>query len=85
MTINYAAEATRLLNEYKGWTPAEETIIRTHFQETLEKFFNMEESTLDKLIEAFNMWLDGAPKARLNYWIRKTNTTVEELNIYMTW
>ena len=84
MTINYTAEASRLLNDYQ-WTPAEETIIRTRFQETLEKFFHMEEATQDKLIEAFNMWLDGAPKRRLNYWMKKTGTTVEELNIFMTW
>ena len=57
----------------------------SRLQEVLEKFWAMDEATEAKLIEAFNLWLDGAPKKRLNYWMKKTNTTVEELNIYMTY
>ena len=84
MNAYYTKAAADLLNHY-NWTPAEARIIKTRLQEVLEKFWAMDEDTEAKLVEAFNLWLDGAPKKRLNYWMKKTNTTVEELNIYMTY
>ena len=84
MNAYYTKAAADLLNHY-NWTPTEARIIKTRLQEVLEKFWAMDEDTEAKLVEAFNLWLDGAPKKRLTYWMKKTNTTVEELNIYMTY
>lgn len=77
--------AKEMLDRY-NWTPVEEEIIKTRFEEVLEKFWNMPEEVADKLFGYFDKWLMGeCPKARLNYWMRKTGTTVEELNIYATY
>ena len=74
-----------MLNNY-NLSATEEEIVRNHFQETIEKFLNMSEETLETRCSYFDKWLMGeAPKARLNYWMKKTNTTVEEINIWMTW
>ena len=78
-------EAAYLLDRYT-WTPEEEKIIRTQFSDIVEKFSNMDELSYEKVTGYFTSWLLGeAPKARLNYWMRKTKTTVEELNIWMTY
>ena len=83
--MNYKKEAERMLKTY-NMSPAEEELVRNHFQEVIEKFLNMDDRTHDILTDYFTKWICGeCPKARLNYWMKKTNTTVEELNIWMTW
>jgi hypothetical protein len=45
----------------------------------------MDDNTFDHIDKYFNAWLMGeAPKARLNYWIKKAGVTVEMVNIYFT-
>ena len=85
MTVNYKKEAEYLLNRY-NWNDKELELIRDHFEDICEKFFAMPEEIHDMLCDTFTAWCCGeVKKAKLNYWIKKTNTTVEELNIWLTW
>ena len=77
--INY------LLTHY-NWTPVEEELIQNHFEDICNKFANMSDYEYDKLFTYFDKWLLGeCPKSRLNYWMRKTGTSIEELNIFATY
>lgn len=74
-----------LLNNFE-WDAEETKILETiGYEPIAEKIYNLPDKEYYKLIDYFQKWLMGeAPKARLNYWLKKTCVTEKELNIWMT-
>ena len=76
---------TYILNHWK-WNDTEKKLLETIGYDAIrEKIDNLPDSDFEKINNYFNDWLIGkAPKKRLNYWLKKTGLTVEELNIWYT-
>ena len=76
---------TYIVNHWK-WNNAEKKLLETVGYDAIrEKIDNLPDSDFEKINDLFNDWLMGtAPKKRLNYWLKKTGLTVEELNIWYT-
>ena len=74
-----------ILDRY-DWNEAEITTLQTlGIDKIVCMITELDDNTFDRLDMWFNAWLIGeAPKARLNYWLKKTGITVEMLNIYYT-
>lgn len=75
----------QIINRW-NWNPEEIHLLNTvGYEGIAERLAALDDVTFDKLITYFNQWLDGtAPKARLNYWTRKTGITEPMLNIWCT-
>lgn len=84
--MNFAKETDRLINNY-SWNEKELALLNGEgFAPIYEKFYSMNDDLFDTVTEKFTDWLLGIiKKSDLNYWLKKANVTVEELNIYMTW
>lgn len=69
-----------------NWNAAEiDTLNALGIDKIDEIFANMDDNTFGHIDLYFNAWLMGeAPKARLNYWLKKAGVTVEMVNIYFT-
>ena len=76
---------TYIINHWK-WNDAEKELLETIGYTTIqEKIDNLNDYEFNKLTDYFNDWIMGTkPKARLNYWMKKTGITVEMLNIWYT-
>lgn len=76
---------TEIIARY-NWTAAEVETLTTFGIEKIDEIFaELDDNTFDHIDLYFNAWLMGeAPKARLNYWMKKANVTVEMVNIYFT-
>jgi len=83
----YPGDITSYLIKYYKWSEKELELLETIGYETIsQKMSDLDEETFDKVTEYFEKWLLGeVRKDRLNYWLKKTNLTVEELNIWMTY
>jgi hypothetical protein len=69
-----------------NWTESEiATLEALGIDKIYQIFADLDDDTFDRLDYWFNAWLMGiTPKARLNYWLKKTGITLEMLNIYFT-
>ena len=69
-----------------NWNAAEIDTLNTLGIDKIDEIFaNMDDNTFDHIDLYFNAWLmREAPKARLNYWMKKAGVTVEMVNIYFT-
>ena len=76
---------SEIINRW-NWNAAEIDTLNTLGIEKIDEIFtNMDDNTFDHIDLYFNAWLMGeAPKARLNYWMKKAGVTVEMVNIYFT-
>ena len=76
---------SEIINCY-SWNDAEiATLEALGIDKIYQIFADLDDDTFDRLDYWFNAWLMGtAPKARLNYWLKKTGITLEMLNIYFT-
>ena len=77
--------ATYIINHWK-WNDTEKQLLKTIGYDAIrEKIDNLPDYDFEKINDYFNDWLMGTtPKKRLNYWLKKTGITVEELNIWYT-
>ena len=69
-----------------SWTPAEIATLETLGIDRIDEIFaEMADTTFEKLSNYYTGWLLGEnPKARFNYWAKKTGVTEEMVNIYLT-
>jgi len=76
---------SEIIDRY-NWNEAEiETLKKYGIDKIYEIFEELDDNTFDHLDMYYMGWLFGeTPKARLNYWMKKTNITLEMLNIYFT-
>ena len=74
-----------ILNRW-NWNAEEvETLETLGYEGVVEKFEALDDSAYDKLCDYFTGWLLGdKPKARLNYWMKKTGINEAMLNIWHT-
>lgn len=74
-----------ILNRW-NWSKEDiETLETLGYEGIVEKFEALDDSTYNKLTDYYTDWLLGdKPKARLNYWMKKTGITEPMLNIWCT-
>lgn len=74
-----------ILNHWKWNKEETELLLTLGYGGIEEKFDALDEKTYDCLCDCFTSWLAGdMPKARLNYWMRKTGINEAMLNIWHT-
>ena len=79
-------KSTKYILDRWNWDAEEVEILETvGYEGIAEKFDVLEDSVYDKLCDYYTAWLLGdKPKARLNYWMKKTGITEPMLNIWHT-
>ncbi len=78
---------TKEIMEMYSWNEKEIAILETKGYEPIrETFRNLSDNDFEMLLLHFDRWIDKEePKRILNYWLKKTGLTVEEVNIWCTY
>lgn len=83
----WAGETAMLIEDY-DWNEKELEILKTKgFKSIVVKIDTIpEEIFFEKILKYFDGWLmKENKKAKLNYWLKKYNLSIEELNIWCTY